>query len=686
MKSGRLALVLALAAGCGSKKEPQPAPDLGSGTPGATATGSGSGTGATTTKPEKLDAIARMDFNKWAVRANLPVYWIEDTNENKALDPDEVASLMFYPTSGTPAAEWVKDGAFTDALYTAYAAIGAAMKAPAADPSTPEGQRQALVAQDLDQGRATLIRTRIGAFTEEEKAFVARMQKIAKLVDDLYELQNGSKALETKLPADAASRSLFRRNRGPACVGQATEGNAACSAIPGAPKPIFDLYPAALQADADFCKKLSEPKDKGLLDHFVVVRGDGADLKAVPYSEAYAEQYKAIAAELTAAAEALKDPSEAALVAYLKAAAGSFTTNDWEPANEAWAAMNVDNSKWYVRIAPDETYWEPCAEKAGLHLTFARISQASKEWQSKLVPVQQDMEQAIAERAGKPYAPRKVTFHLPDFIEIVINAGDDRDPMNITAGQSLPNWGKVADEGRGRTVAMTNVGIDRDTRDARKAAAESLIDAESMKPYASTKADPGLLNTILHEATHNLGPSHDYTVGGKNDGDIFTGPIASVLEELKAQTGALYLFDFLKTKQVLDAEYVAQGYIDGIVWCLGHISQGMYTGDKNRKTYSQLAAIQVGFLIDQGAITWDAKAKAANGTDVGAFIVHGDKLVAAIKEMMKVTAGIKARGDVKAAEALFAKYVDSSAVVPHETIRERYARIPRATYVYAIEM
>ena len=126
--------------------------------------------------------------------------------------------------------------------------------------------------------------------------------------------------------------------------------------------------------------------------------------------------------------------------------------------------MNVDNSKWYVRVAPDETYWEPCAHKAGFHLTFARINQGSQAWQDKLVPVQQEMEEAIAERAGAPYKARKVTFHLPDFIDIVVNAGDDRDPLGATIGQSLPNWGPVANEGRGRTVAMVNIYTDPDSR------------------------------------------------------------------------------------------------------------------------------------------------------------------------------------------------------------------------------
>jgi len=361
----------------------------------------------------------------------------------------------------------------------------------------------------------------LSALSADDKAFVGHMLKVGNLVDALYDLQSGTAALAAKLPADAASHSAFRRNRGPACVGPKTEKEKLCSAIPGSPKPIFDIYPAELQTDPEFCKKLQARKDGKLLvddAHFAVVRGTGDDLKPVPFTEAYKDQMGAISAELTAAADAIKDPQETALVAYLRAAAKSFQTNDWVPADEAWSKMNVDNSKWYVRVAPDETYWEPCAQKGGLHLTFARINQASKTWQGKLVPVQQEMEAAIAAKAGAPYTARKVTFHLPDFIEIVINAGDDRDPLGATLGQSLPNWGPVANEGRGRTVAMTNINTDRDSMQARREQAESLLDAESMKMYVMSP-EPGLLNTILHEATHNLGPAHEYKVGGKKAGE-----------------------------------------------------------------------------------------------------------------------------------------------------------------------
>ncbi len=202
-----------------------------------------------------------------------------------------------------------------------------------------------------------------------------------------------------------------------------------------------------------------------------MVRGAGADLRPVPYTEAYKAEMGAIAKELLAAAAlAAKNPAEAPFTAYLRAAAASFQTNDWVPADEAWAKMNAGNSKWYLRVAPDEVYWEPCARKAGIHLAFARINQASVEWQRKLAPVRQEMEQLIAQRAGAPYAARKVAFQLPDFIDIVINAGDDRSPLGATAGQSLPNWGPVVASGRGRTMVMSNLYQDADSRAARRAA------------------------------------------------------------------------------------------------------------------------------------------------------------------------------------------------------------------------
>jgi hypothetical protein len=686
MKLAPLAVaLLALSAACKTRREPAMREKAGSGSAAVAAPAPALVLAPVSAPPKPPEAspgaISRADFNRWAVRLNLPVYWIADGDGDQQIDPGEVAALLFYPSEGS----WTEGGKLTPAFDAAYRAIAAASQAP--PPSGPDAARQLLVGQDLDQGRPTLVRSDLAALSADQKAFVRRMMTVAKLVDDLYEKQRGSSALEARLPPDPASRSLFRRNRGPRCVAPATEKDPACSAIPGAPKPVFDIYPAELQADEGFCAALEKrPDAKALLeDHFAVVRGGGAALRAVPYTEAYKAEMGAIARELLAAAELVgKDAAEAALAAYLRAAAASFQTNDWVPADEAWAKMNAGNSKWFVRVAPDETYWEPCARKAGIHLTFARINQASREWQRKLAPVRQDMEQQIAQRAGAPYAARKVAFQLPDFIDIVINAGDDRMPLGATGGQSLPNWGPVVSSGRGRTIVMSNLYQDPDSRAARRAQAESVLDAASMRAYAGTP-DPGLLATILHEATHNLGPAHEYKVAGKTAEVAFGGPLAAVMEELKAQTGALFLLEGLRAKKVVSDELAAQTHADAIVWALGQLSQGMYTGSREPKTYGQVAAIQLGYLLDQGALTWDARGTAANGKDAGALVIHHEKLAPAADKLMKLVGGIKARGDRAGARELIAKYVDG-AVVPHAAISERFLRTPKPSLVYSVSM
>lgn len=631
--------------------------------------------------PRTYDAVPRAEVNRLAARENLPLYWIGDADRDGTIDPGEVASLLFYPTRE----EWVEKGAFTPAFEAAYARIVAAA-AVADDLSSEEGRRRALVGKDLDQGRPTLVASDLAGLPASGKQLVRRMLRVAELVDELYEIQNGAKALAAKLPRDPASRSLFRRNRGPRCVAPATEKEPLCSAIPGSPRPIFDLYPAELQTTDGFCAALEKhPDAKALLSPFTVVRGTGTNLTAVPMATAYAAQMGAIATELRAAAEAIRvDPAEQPLVAYLEAAAVGFETNDWVAADEAWARMTVDNSSWYVRVGPDEVYWEPCASKAGLHLTFARINQGSRAWQQKLVPVQQEMEAQIARAAGRPYLARKVTFHLPDFIDLVVNAGDDRDALGATIGQSLPNWGPVANEGRGRTVAMVNLYGDPDSLEARRGQAESVLDAASLAAYAGT-TEPGLLSTILHEATHNLGPAHEYKVGGKVDDAVFGGPLASVMEELKAQTGALFLLELLRTKGLITDELAMQSYADAIVWALGHVSQGMYTGTGSRKTYGNVAAIQIGYLLDAGALRWDPAAMAANGKDRGALAIDFQRLVPAVGRMMKDVASIKAQGARARAEALARLYVDGK-VVPHATIQERFQRFPKASFVYALSL
>ena len=623
------------------------------------------GTSTTTGDGPSLDELSRGEFNRIALRMNLPLLWAEDADGDEAVDPDEVRSLLFYG----PAPAWVEDGAFTADFRSTFAAMVEAAYAPA-----PGEERAQLVRQELDSAALTVVETDVSSLEESERRIVERMVTLASEIDRIYARQTGMAGITGV--SGTEDLSLFRRNWGVDCRGAATEANPACTALAGATQTV-DVYPAAMQASEGFCATLESHAESGaLLAPFTVVEERDGALVAVPYTEHYAEPMQRIAASLREGAAELPE-TESALAAYMRAAADSFESNNWEPADEAWAAMNVNNSRWYLRIGPDEVYWDPCSRKAGFHLTFARINRDSLRWQEALTPLRTDMEQALA-GLSEHYDARDVAFHVPDFIDIVLNAGDDRDAFGATIGQSLPNWGPVSEEGRGRTVAMSNLYRDPDSLARGRQTVSALLDAESMALYTDA-AEPGLLSTILHEATHNLGPE---LVNGQDPAEVFGGGLASMLEELKAQSGALFFIDMLRERGVLSEELARQTYVDSITWAFGHISRGMYTPSGQRKAYSQLAAIQIGFLMDAGVVSWNAEATAANGTDTGCFHIELAGLVPHVRQLMTQVIDGYASGDRAAIEALAARYVDGD-VVPMQPIAERFQRQPRGSLVYA---
>ncbi|MEM1025124.1 MAG: hypothetical protein AAF627_10645 [Myxococcota bacterium] len=625
------------------------------------------------------DRVTRTDFNRWSAKLDLPFYWA--AGDDEVLRPEGLHLL--FGVEGPGPEVWVDGARFTSAFQAEYEKVVAAQQGQrqTGTLAPEELRRRAAVEKELDQGHPTLISWDFAASSQADRGLVEHVLAAAEIIEGLYARQKGVDQLQR--PADPASRRLMRRNQGPFCVAPGTESDPDCRALPDVDR-VFGLYPAKLQQRTDFCGFLSKRKDAdALLDPFTVVRVADGRLQAVPYHRAYAAPMKEVAEHLQAAA-GLQPPEESALVRYLESAAKAFEDGSWMEADEAWAAMNAENSRWYLRIGPDEVYFEPCNRKAAFHVSFARINEDSLAWQAKLDPVKQEMENALSRLAGRAYRARKVAFHLPDFIDIVLNAGDSRKPHGATIGQSLPNWGPVANEGRGRTVAMTNLYTDPDSQRTLTTQAESLFCDEVMEVFSAEPA-PQVMSTVLHEAAHNLGPAHEYEVRGKTDDQIFGGPLASTFEELKAQTSALYLASWLAEKGVIEKAVAQKAHVRDLAWAFGHISRGMYTASDQPKSYSQLAAIQFGFLMDEGAVKWMAERRAANGLDMGCFQVDLAQMEAAAEKLEKRVLIIKGQGRKRGAERLVAQYVDAEArQATMQLIQERWLRAPKATFVYSI--
>jgi hypothetical protein len=629
-----------------------------------------------------FNALGRVDFNRRAAEEFLPLFWREDANKDGVLQPGELAVLWGVPDDD--AALWVNGDAFTPRFVEAYARLG---KPPVAGTGA-DAARLALVRDELSQGVTTLVATDMSKDSAAEQQMVQHLMHVAVLIERLYARQNGVLDIEASIPRDdVASRAMFHRNQSPFCEAPRTEKNAACNALAQPPKRISGLYPSVIQQEPGFCQRMQKaPNAAALMDHFSIVTGDAspASWKAVPFPVAWSEDMQAVAVELRAAADGFGD-AEPALVAYLRAAADSFASNDWEPANRAWVAMNAHNSRWYTRIGPDEVYYDPCAWKGGFALQLARINPDSIAWQEKLEPHKAAMEQQIAKLAGPPYKARDVKFKLPDFIDVVLNAGDQRNAFGATVGQSLPNWGPVAAAG-GRTVAMTNLYTDPDSR-SRSAVLQSAVFCKASDAVNMGMGKETVLDSLLHEAAHNLGPSHDYRAAGRTAPEAFGGPLASTLEELKAQNSALYLLSMLQARGVLQPDEVLRTLRESLAWAFGHISRGMYAADGTPRNYSHLAAIQVGSFIDSGALQWLPEELAADGKDKGCLQVDYAKLPGSIEKLETTVLQIKSRADRKGAEALLARYVDDkddAYAGIKAAVTERYLRSPKASFVYSV--
>jgi hypothetical protein len=638
-------------------------------------------------------AVPRLQFNRQAVVRNLPLFWVRDADADNALDPDELA--VTWGAGNASLGRYVKDGRFTPEFAAAYALIAQPVSLdglPAA-----EKTRRQLVMEELAQGRPTLVQTTLA--DPRDVQIFGHLENTARIIERLFARQRGVYGLAARIPAsDTESSALFFRNQSPFCEAPGTENDPNCSALSPRPKNISGMYPASIQTDTGFCTALEKRTDAvQLLNQFSIVSEKKAggraagnpatdELVAIPYHVAYSDDMKAVSNELRAAAALLAgDPSEAAFKAYLEAAAQAFLDGSWFKADAAWKAMTATNSKWYLRVAPDEVYDDPCSRKANFAMRFARINQESLEWQRRLEPVKDDMEAALAALAGPPYKARQVGFALPDFIDIVLNAGYDRYALGAVIGQSLPNWGPVAESG-GRTVAMTNLYTDPDSEaasieQARSVMCKATADRVDHAPRFMT------MSTVLHEAAHNLGPAHEYRVDGKTDGQVFGGPLASTLEELKAQTAALYFSDWLAARGVLSKEDAVNSHLRDVLWAFGHIAAGMVDAQGRPKPYSQLAAIQMGFLNQRGVLVWKADEKAANGTDTGCFEVDLAKWPAAVDDLARLAFGIKSRGDRALAEKTRDEYVTGGTkwAELRRVIEQRWQRAPRASFVYSVQ-
>jgi hypothetical protein len=525
------------------------------------------------------------------------------------------------------------------------------------DQPPPDTGGQAASAAD-EQARQELVRAELARYDtfdvsfdasvldDRDRALLRELLRAAELIEELNMLQTHPSNLEWRARVEAQGtdddREMFRRYQMPWCN---DDEQPSCVALPGIPAREIGaaLWPEGM-TDEEFEAISHAPNSRELLSPFTVVRRAGEGRwDAVPYSrtELLGPRMREVAAALRAAAEHADTPS---LAAFLRSRADAFEADDpfpWDQSDYDWIALD---SRWEVTVGPYEVYQDPRQVKARFEMVVGlldpEVTAATAVFRDNL----QEMEDAVASLAGSDvYQARRLAGEriAVRAIQVIIAAGDGRRPVGATVAYHLPNRGRSVDEGLYKKVIMVN----------HSAAFEPIMAARAqavLEPdqAALVNGHEAVLGTTFHELAHGLGSYDDLaiTVGGERTtvGEALD-EVSSLLEESKADVVGLWLMEQRRRAGAIDDAQAARWYVTHVMHVFGLLQYPL------ADTYPRMVAIQLGFYMERGAITYDEGS--------GRFRVHLDRMPAAVEELARRVVRIQLTGDREGADRLQAEHV-----------------------------
>jgi len=514
----------------------------------------------------------------------------------------------------------------------------------------PADLRQEKLKAEYDKYADTVITHSAAGLSDGEKKMLAHLLKAAELVEKLHMVQLNPKNLEWKSQVDKSGteieKKIFERNQMPWCV---DDESTDCCALSLKPEKKIGLmhWPVDLD-DKEYENLGAQINGKELLSPFTVVkRGEGGKLNALPYSatKELAPMMKELAKELRAAAVTAPHKS---LKKFLKSRAAALESDDAYPYDDSdydWIALKGD---WEVTVGPYETYKNPRQLKAMFEMYVGREDKKITAELMQLKSNLQEMENALGKLVGPEiYKSRKLDPRIAiRAVDIWMAAGDGRKDRGATVAFHLPNRGKSVDEGLYKKVIMVNHSMAFEP--VSKARAELVLDKAQLE-YVNAQSD--IKNVTFHELSHGFGAYHEMKVTNPKGKTITVKEALkeydSLLEELKADTFGLWLLSFQRQKKWADEKEEKLRYTSAVMHILGLLQYPL------PGTYPRMVAIQLGWYMDAGAITFDE--------NTGRFSVHFDKMPAAVESLVKKVATIQLTGDYDQAKSLIGKYIVSKA-------------------------
>ncbi len=477
--------------------------------------------------------------------------------------------------------------------------------------------------------------------SEGDRKALAKLIEAAKTLNLLFmdQLWSGNRALYEKLQKDTTPLGkerlhYFWLNKGP---WSDLDGHTAF--IPGVPerKPMgANFYPEDMKREEfeAWAKTLPAEQRQQAEGFFTVIRRNGKQLTAVPYSQAYAADLKKAAGLLREAA-ALTD--NASLKKFLTLRADAFLSNDYYASDVAW--MDLD-APLEITIGPYETYNdEVFGYKAGFeaYITIRDNQETDrlKDFSSRLQEVENHLP------IDPKYRNPKLGASAPIRVVNEVYASGDGAHGVRTAAFNLPNDERVVHEKGSKRVMLKNIQEAKFESNLKPIAARVLATAAQ----ADLSFDYFFMHILAHELSHGIGP-HQIQINGRS-----TTPrqemkeLYSAIEEAKADVTGLFMMQYLFDHGMAHGPAAErQLYSTFLASAFRSLRFGL------TEAHGKGMALQFNYLTDKGAFV-------ANSD--GTFAVDFAKIKGAVRDLTHDLLTLEATGDYAGAK----KMLDSLVII-----------------------
>jgi len=365
----------------------------------------------------------------------------------------------------------------------------------------------------------------------------------------------------------------------------------------------------------------------------------GSELVGLPYHTAFRIQLQEAAKDLREAA-AFSD--DAAFAEFLRARADALLTDDFYKSDLLW--LDLKSPKIDLIFAPGLVYLD---QLLGVKTSYGAAILIRNEAESRNIEIFQQYIPRLQMSLPLTALDKPEKHAQPQPMEVVdspFRTGDFLHGYQPVAA-SLPIDPRIHAEKGTKKIFFKNFMDARVNRVILPLARKMMEQSQSHLPTAS-----GYMTTvILHEISHDLGPTSARVGGKRLPIRESLGPIYSALEEAKADATGMYSLHWLIAHNALPAareqEFDAS-YLAGVL-------RSVRFGPAEAHGRAQL--MEFNYLLAQGAIVPHAGTLSL-GTARVVFALDFDKFPAAIDSLNKELLEIEATGDRPRAEQWFTRY------------------------------